>query len=155
MSNSIAFYDAKRQMTLGQRTLGSQKWRFKKLPSFVGWDSHNYVTMAMDRKKCLHVSGNMHVAPLTYFRGSKPLDIDSVEPVNRMVGDRERRVTYPSFIPGLAANYCSLTAMVRAVTVTIFSTFTMSRTDTWRRLLDEPIMAGNGGMNAYMTEPKK
>ena len=43
-----AFYDANRQMTVAQRTLGSTTWTFTRLASTLGWDSHNYVTMALD-----------------------------------------------------------------------------------------------------------
>ncbi|MBT7066783.1 MAG: hypothetical protein HN919_10805 [Verrucomicrobia bacterium] len=35
-------------MTVASRPLDSKKWTYQGLPSKVGWDSHNYITMAMD-----------------------------------------------------------------------------------------------------------
>ena len=63
-----AYYDAERRMTVAQRRLDSKEWSFHRLPSQLGWDSHNYVTLAIDPANNLHVSGNMHNVPLIYFR---------------------------------------------------------------------------------------
>ena len=64
----VAYYDKLRRMTVASRPLDSDKWTYQVLPSKVGWDSHNYITMAMDDDGYLHVSGNMHSVPLIYFR---------------------------------------------------------------------------------------
>jgi hypothetical protein len=85
----VAYYDANRQMTIAQRRLDETKWTFTRLPSSVVWDSHNYITMALDRQNHLHVSGNMHCVPLVYFRSEKPLDASTLRRVEHMVGDRE------------------------------------------------------------------
>ena len=45
-----AFYAADRRMTIAQRTLGQRRWTLTALPSTVGWDSHNAVTMALDSR---------------------------------------------------------------------------------------------------------
>ena len=60
----VAFYDADRQLTVAMRLLPATNWTFARLPERVGWDSHNYVTMALDKSGYLHLSGNMHVNPL-------------------------------------------------------------------------------------------
>src|SRR5215831_19356468 len=52
-----AFYDANRQMTVAQRTLGSSTWKMVALGTMLGWDSHNYVTMAVDGDGIIHVAG--------------------------------------------------------------------------------------------------
>jgi hypothetical protein len=96
----VAYYDADRQMSVAQRKIGSQKWVIKKLPSHVEWDSHNYIVMEVDRDGYLHVSGNMHVNPLVYFRSTKPYDVTSLVPVHRMTGEKEDKVTYPKFLRG-------------------------------------------------------
>ena len=153
----VAYYDAQRRMTLAQRTLGAGAWKIKVLPSTVGWDSHNYVTMALDSQNCLHVSGNMHVKPLVYFRGNKPLDIESVEPVNRMTGQDELHVTYPRFFNGpsgeLIFSYRDGSSGRGNNLLNIYD----PATKTWRRLLDVPLMDGlgnpNAHMNAYMNGP--
>ncbi len=67
-----AFYDAERRMTVAEWSLKSRKWTLHVLPETLGWDSHNYVTMAANRDGYLHLSGNMHGHPLKYFRTAKP-----------------------------------------------------------------------------------
>lgn len=151
----VAFYDDQRQLTLAQRTLSSTKWKFKRLPTFVGWDSHNYVTMALDRDNILHVSGNMHVVPLIYFRGSKPLDIDSVKSVKQMTGDREKHVTYPKFYSTPSGQLVFAYRDGRSGSGDNLMNVFDEKTSTWRRFLDTPLMAGNGQMNAYMIDPEK
>ncbi|MFP5209791.1 MAG: BNR-4 repeat-containing protein, partial [Acidobacteriota bacterium] len=91
----VAYYAADRRMTVAQRTLGEKQWHYTVLPSTIGWDSHNYVTMSLDRDGYLHVSGNMHVAPLVYFRSTRPGDASSLVRVPAMTGKNETRVTYP------------------------------------------------------------
>jgi hypothetical protein len=93
-----AYYDAERRMTVARRRLDSKEWTFHRLPSQLGWDSHNYVTLAIDSENHLHVAGNMHNVPLVYFRSDEPLDAGSLRPVTSMTGDREGRVTYPVFL---------------------------------------------------------
>lgn len=92
-----AYYDAERHMSVAGRKLGEKRWTVAKLDSTLGWDSHNYVTLAIDRQGGLHVCGNMHVAPLVYFRSEKPLDVASLRRIPAMIGDAENRVTYPQF----------------------------------------------------------
>jgi hypothetical protein len=91
-----AYYDEERQMTVACRDMSSSKWTYHMLPSKIGWDSHNYLTMALDDAGHLHVAGNMHVVPLIYFRTERPGDITSLVPA-KMIGDLEKRVTYPKF----------------------------------------------------------
>ncbi|MCX6903322.1 MAG: BNR-4 repeat-containing protein [Verrucomicrobia bacterium] len=63
----VAYYDAQRRMSVAQRSLDSTNWTITKLPSSVGWDSHNYIAMTLDRAGLLHVSGNMHCAPKRWW----------------------------------------------------------------------------------------
>ena len=64
----------------------------------VGWDSHNSITMAVDKKGYIHLSGNMHVDSLTYFKSQKPNDVFSLERQFPMVGPNELKATYPKFM---------------------------------------------------------
>jgi len=75
----VAYYDELRQMTVASRPLDSNKWTYQVLPSKGAWDSHNYITMAMDGNGDLHVSGNMHCVPLIYFRTETPGDITTLK----------------------------------------------------------------------------
>lgn len=93
----VAYFDRDRMMTVASRQIGSTTWTKKTLPSQLMWDSHNSVKLGIDEMGYIHVSGNMHVHPLAYFRSTKPLDVNTVEPVNKMVGQDEERVTYPKF----------------------------------------------------------
>ena len=58
---------------VAQRTLAGHVGSIR-LPSTLGWDSHNYVTMAIDSAGFIHVSGNMHGVPLVYFRRTQAND---------------------------------------------------------------------------------
>ena len=46
----VAYYDASRQMSVAHRTSPSSTWRYQKLPSFLGWDSHNSVVVGIDEE---------------------------------------------------------------------------------------------------------
>ena len=59
-----------------------------RLSSEIGWDTHNYLTMAIDADNHIHLSGNMHVDPLIYFRTTRPLDVTSFERIASMVGKK-------------------------------------------------------------------
>jgi hypothetical protein len=93
----VAYYDHQRRMTIASRTVDSDTWQSKVLPTQVGWDSHNYITMAIDRDGHLHVSGNMHAVKLIYFRTEKPADITTLKRFS-MTGKLEGRATYPRFM---------------------------------------------------------
>lgn len=146
----VAYYNDARKMTVASRKGGDEKWRFKRLDSQLGWDSHNYVTMGFDREGHLHVSGNMHVDPLVYFKSDKPYDIESLKPVHEMTGRDEERVTYPRF---LNDNNGRLVFMYRDGSsgngrrlINVYD----EDTQTWSRLIDRPLLDGHEqDMNAY------
>lgn len=148
-----AFYDAERRMTVAAREVGATNWQFQTLPTAVGWDSHNYITMAVDASNHLHVSGNMHVAPLIYFRTERPLDIASLVRVPAMTGDRETRCTYPVFLRGpkdeLIFTYRDGHSGSGDQVLNVYDPATRA----WRRLMDTPLTAGGGKMNAYFVGP--
>jgi len=94
----IAFYDGDHNMTVGKRKLSKTKWDFARLPERVGWDTHNRVILFQDRKGYLHITGNMHCAPLRYYRTKAPANIHTFQPIHKWTGDYEERVTYPSVL---------------------------------------------------------
>lgn len=149
----VAFYDDQRRMTVGARTLDSTAWRFTRLSQTVGWDSHNYVTMAVDAAGHLHLSGNMHVRPLVYFRSDRPLDGESLVAVPAMIGNREKRCTYPKFLRGakdeLLFTYRDGSSGNGDQIFNVYDTSAR----TWKRLLDQPLTSGEGLMNAYFVGP--
>ena len=150
----IAYYDAMRQLTVAHRPTGHPGWRYTKLDSYVGWDSHNYIEMALDSEGHLHLSGNMHVDPLIYFRTTRPYDVRSLRRVETMVEPAdEERATYPIFLEDkqgrLIFKYRSGESGDGNEIYNIYDT----ETKEWQRLLDEPLVDGEGERNAYFEGP--
>ena len=149
-----AYYDAERRMTVAQRRLDSKEWTFQRLPSQLGWDSHNYVTLVVDAANHLHVSGNMHNVPLIYFRSEKPLDAASLRPVKSMTGDREAHVTYPVFLRDGAKRLIFRYRDGGSGRGDDLYNVHDPATTSWRRLVPGPLISGEGERSAYATEPR-
>ena len=92
----IAFYDGDHQLTVAKRKLSETTWDFAKLPERVGWDTHNKILLFQDRKGYLHLTGNMHCAPLRYYRTTVPSDIHTFKGIHTWTGEYENKVTYPT-----------------------------------------------------------
>lgn len=161
----IAYYNANRNMVVGQRDLQDDRFLLHVLPAtdrataggtstVLGWDSHNGVTLGIDKKGYIHLSGNMHVHPITYFRSKKPHDISTLEQVMEMVGTEEKRCTYPHFMVTregeLLFHYRDGGSGNGNEIYNIYDT----ETQQWQRLLDTPLTDGQGLMNAYQTQPR-
>ena len=166
----IAYYNSNRNMVVGQRDLTSNKFDLHVMPSpprdkklkerrerfsatEIGWDSHNSITMAVDKKGYIHLSGNMHVDSLTYFRTKKPEDITTLTQYFPMVGPKELKATYPKFMynkdQDLVFHYRDGGSGNGNEIYNIYSTENKS----WTRMLDVPLTDGQGLMNAYQSQP--
>jgi hypothetical protein len=160
----IAYYNANRNMVVGQRDLDDDAFQLHVMEptsrethqgtsTVLGWDSHNSVTLGVDKKGYIHLSGNMHVDPLTYFRSTRPKDISTLEQEMEMVGSEENRCTYPDFFNDrngeLIFHYRDGGSGDGNEIYNIYST----ETKTWNRLLDAPLTDGQGQMNAYQSRP--
>ncbi len=160
----IAYYDADRRLTVMGRALGGKNWTRVQPPgvpvagqhrdsNVTGWDSHNYLRLALDRDGCLHLSGNMHVNPLVYYRTRGPFDVATLERLDRMTGDRETRCTYPVFFKnaagGLLFRYRDGSSGNGSDLYNAYD----EQSRTWRRLLDTPLLDGEGRRNAYALDP--
>ena len=149
----IGFYSYDQTMTVGKRPFDSDRWEFKKLPTKIGWDSHNSIAMAFDADDCLHVAGNMHACPLVYFRASKPNDVSSLERVEHMTGDSEARCTYPTFTYNKEKRLIFTYRFgVSGNGVQIWNAYD-EKTRSWSRMLDKPLFDGRNLMNAYFVGP--
>ena len=161
----IAYYNANRNMVVGQRDLSDEAFSLHIMPptsrethggtsTVLDWNSHNSVTLAVDRDGYIHLSGNMHVHPLTYFRSTKPHDISTLVQVMEMIGTEEKQCTYPNFMltreGELIFHYRDGGSGRGNEIYNIYST----ETKTWKRLLDTPLTDGEGQMNAYQTQPR-
>ncbi len=149
----LAFYDAERQMTVAMRRLPGTNWTLVRLPEKVVWDSHNYIALAVDATGHLHLSGNMHGSPLVYFRTEQPLEIETLKRVAAMTGQEEQRTTYPHFHTGprgqLIFTYRNGSSGNGDQIYNVYDVTTR----TWRRLLDQPLLNGEGQKNAYLHGP--
>jgi hypothetical protein len=157
---AVGYYDADRRLTVAVRSLGERTWTFVPLPRTTGWDSHNSVAMAVDPDGFVHLAADMHSSPLVYFRSRHPIDepftADSFEPLHRLTGDREDRVTYPVFLQdvngGLVFMYRHGSSGDGDQIVNRYD----ATTRAWRRLFDAPLTSGRRDgepMNAYFEGP--
>jgi hypothetical protein len=147
-----AFYDAERNMTVAARTLGETTFESVKLPSVLGWDSHNYVAMAVDAADQVHVSGNMHADPLVYFRTSAAGDLSTFQKL-AMVGTNEGSATYPVFFVGPTGGLIfEYRDGESGSGNTIFDAYDVDG-EKWSRLLNSSLLDGQGQRNAYPEGP--
>lgn len=149
----VAYYDAMREMTVVQRNLNERTWTITKLNITTGWDSHNYIAMAIDDDGYLHLSGNMHAAPLIYFRTTQPRNASTFVKLNKMVGTNENSVTYPIFLRGPENEFIyTYRDGYSGNGNQIYDIYDV-KTKTWKRLLDKPLTDGEGKRNAYFNGP--
>lgn len=169
-----AFYDGQRRLTVASRRAGDDAWELARPPgawrggarfaakyagaepysNILPWDSHNYLTLAVDADGYLHLSGNMHCDPLVYYRGTRPHDIHRLERIDRMTGLEEDRCTYPRFIHGGGELFFRYRQGRSGDGADYYNAYDRG-SRTWRRLLARPLLDGRGRMNAYATLPEK
>lgn len=149
----VAYYDESRGMTVAQRKLGSDGWTFKVLPHRVNWDSHHYITMALDKSGHLHVSGNMHSDPLIYYRTTEPFNISTLEREKSMTGTDELKVTYPQFIHTADDELMFLYRDGKSGDGVQLVNHYDARNSSWSRLLSTPLFDGLGKVSAYPEGP--
>jgi hypothetical protein len=148
----VGYYDAARQLSVASRPRGSSWWTYTKLPSWVGWDSHNRIAMAVDAAGQLHVAANMHNDPLVYFRTSVPGDVRSLAPMPAMVDvAAERSMTYPAFLKDAGGRLIFKyrdggSGRGREI-------YNVQDGGGWKRLTDAPLVDGEGRRSAYFVGP--
>lgn len=162
----VAFYDKDRRMTVVWRNLHDKAFRLHRLvapevpgakwnPVQLAWDSHNSVTMAVDAQGHLHVSGNMHCHPLVYFRTARAGDPSSLQWIGKMVGDSEDRCTYPRFIHGPAGELIFAYRQGRSGNGVDYYNVYDPAAQSWKRLIQTPLLDGQNQCNAYSVGPVK
>lgn len=148
----VGYYDAARQLSIASRPRGSSWWTYAKLPSWVGWDSHNSIAMAVDTAGQLHVAANMHNDPLVYFRTSAAGDVRTLARVPVMVDKAaERSMTYPAFLKDAEGRLIFKyrdggSGRGREI-------YNQLEAGTWKRLTDAPLVDGEGKRSAYFVGP--
>ncbi len=160
----VAYYDAERRLTVAGRKLGEAKWTRvqpegvavpgqKRASNVTNWDSHNYLRLALDRDGCLHLSGNMHVNPLVYYRTRVPFEVATLERLDRMTGERETRCTYPVFFKDAAGDLMFRYRDGSSGNGSDLYNIYDPATRTWRRMINTPLLEGEGERNGYALEP--
>lgn len=149
----VAFYDADRWLTVGCRRLDHIRFSCVRLPKQTAWDSHNFVTLAVDAVGRIHVSGDMHIDPLVYFISDNPFDIDSFRRVPLLLGRNEERATYPQFLTGAEGEFIFTYRDGDARDgEQIFNQYD-PHTGRWQRFHEQPLLSGEGRRNAYYERP--
>ena len=148
------YYDAHRQLTIAERDRAGGPWAYKKLDTFLGWDSHNYVALGLDQDDRLHVAANMHASPLIYFMSAPGGDIASLGQVDKLVARAdETNVTYPVFLHDHAGRlifeYRSGSSGNGDLIYDVFDT----NTGYWSHLLNTPLIDGQGRYSPYIEGP--
>lgn len=149
----VAYYAPNLQMTLARLDLTTGGRIVQGLNNFYGgWDSHNYLTMALDKWNNLHLAGDMKTTPLVYGRTLIPGDFNSFRLINKMVGENEDVTAYPNFLNSPSGD---LLFWHRSGISQNSSNFIDSwNGSTWKRLLSTPLTAAlnaNDLASAYGT----
>jgi len=148
----VAYYNTAHQMIVAHRRIPERHWQTVELPSRVGWDSHNYITMAIDAQGDIHLSGNMHCVPLIYFRTQKAGDITTFKK-KAMTGMEELRCTYPRFLKTSDSTLLFMYRSGGSGNGRRFYNQYDIQTKTWTRFFDSPLFEGEGKRNAYPMGP--
>jgi hypothetical protein len=148
----VAYYDEERRMTVAIRTLDSNEWDYYAIPDTpdLGWSSHKDIALEFDDDGHLHVSGNMHGTAMIYFIATKPWDVYSLKRVDVLVdATTEKKVTYPTFSRGANGEfmfrYRNGSSGKGNTVYNIYDT----KTKTFSRLLDTPLIDGEGERSTY------
>ena len=160
----VAFYDEHRRLVTGSRQIGSGDFVFfqpegrwvpgrHRSSNCTGFDSHNYLVMAVDSDGYLHLSGNMHSDPLVYFRSTRPLDVTSFVAVEKMVGAEEDEVTYPLFFNGSRGEFIFRYRDGGSGNGSDYYNIYNTKEQSWSRLLEQPVLGGEGQRNGYARPP--
>jgi hypothetical protein len=160
----IAYYNANRNLVVGQRNLVDENFvlhilaptTYKSVSgtsTILKWDSHNYLTLGIDKEGFIHLAGNMHANPITYFKSTSTNDISTLVQEMEMIGSNEKKCTYPHFLLSkkgeLIFHYRDGGSGNGSEIYNAYS----SETKNWSRMLDVPLTDGEGLMNAYQTTP--
>jgi hypothetical protein len=160
----VAYYGAERKITVLGRPDPAAPWTKVQPPgvpvprrnrdsNVVGWDSHNTLRLALDRDGVVHLAGNMHADPLVYYRSEQAYDVASLQRLDRMTGERETRATYPVFFKDAAGELIFRYRDGGSGNGSDLYNRYDRATRTWRRVVDTPLLEGEGDRNAYALEP--
>jgi hypothetical protein len=96
----------------------------------------------------------MHVNPLVYYRTRQPFDVTTLERIDRMTGEREARCTYPVFFKNAAGDLLFRYRDGSSGNGSDLYNIYDPKTRSWRRMIETPLLEGEGERNAYAIEPQ-
>lgn len=158
-----AYYDENHCITVASRVSDEDRWiishpKGEWLPEKqrfmhqTEYDSHNYLTLAMDNTGHIHLSGNMHKDKMVWFRSAKPYDIHSLV-LGKMTGEREDSTTYPLFFYGKNEElFFRYRDGESGNGDDIYNRWDEGE-NKWIRLQENPLLSGEGLRNAYARLP--
>lgn len=159
----VAYYDPEHFITVASREKEGGEWTHSKpqgewlsdknrFMHQTEFDSHNYLTLAMDNEGHIHLSGNMHKDKLVWFRSEKRHDIHTLVQ-QTMTGFREESTTYPLFFNGRNGELLFRYRDGESGNGDdIYNRWNESG-HFWERLIEQPLLSGQGLMNAYSRLP--
>lgn len=144
----IAYYDQQKQVVLGTRKLGQQRWTVKKT-RYHGHaeDAHRSISLIVDGDGYLHLSWDHHGNALTYAKSLKPGSLD-LGPKTSMTGLKETNVTYPEFYTLADGNLLFLYRDGASGNGNLMMNHYDIKTKTWKQVQDG-LISGEGKRNAY------
>ena len=149
----VGYYDASRRLVVKTR-VGAGAWATKVLDTSVGWDSHNYVTMALDQNGNLHVAGNMHATKLNYYITSSPGNVASLTRVPTLANsDLESTVTYPRFLKNESGDLFFKFRHGRSGDGSEYIYRFVASNRTWHDVVSGGTLDGQGKSSAYSNSP--
>ncbi len=159
----VAYYDAEHCITVASRAPSDKNWLIshpqgewledkKRYMHQTDFDSHNYLTLALDNQGHLHLSGNMHKDKMVWFRSTQAYDIHSLVQ-QPMTGERENSATYPLFFNGRSGELLFRYRDGESGNGDDIYNRWNDRHQCWQRLLEQPLLSGQGLRNAYARLP--
>jgi len=146
----VSFFGSDRRLRVARRS-GGGPWWTTVLEERIGWDSHNGVSIGLDRDGYVHLAGNMHAVPLLYYRSRKPRESGTlVREPGMVVARLERRVTYPKFFhgPGGSLWFAFRNGVSGAGDCELYEYQEALR--RWTRPLERPLVDGEEKRSAYI-----
>lgn len=146
----VAYYDGNHRLKVAVKD-SAGSWNYVTLNETVSWDSHKYVTMAVDREGFIHLSGNMHNDTLVYYKSSRPRDILSLRKQS-MTGVFEDSVTYPEFVMTDSSFVFHYRNGKSGNGSTFINTYDYTSGE-WSKLSLNPLFDGQRQSNSYFKGP--
>lgn len=150
----VGYYDADRRLVVASRAGSAGAWDAQVLDTSIGWDSHNYVTMALDASGNLHVAGNMHATKLNYYVTSSPGMVKTLTRVKALVDPSlESAVTYPKFLKSSTGDLLFKFRHGGSGNGNEYIYRFVSPGRQWSLLTPRGLLDGQGKSNAYTSTP--